>query len=95
MGFLQTSNDIDPKSIPDPPKRNEWNNVLLVPPWVMPIAFAAGTGLGDGAVNGVGFNDLGDLLLYREITAQDRDRFPQLCNIHDVWIVFNLREGER
>ena len=95
MGFLRTSESIDPKTIPDPPRRDEWNHVFLVPPWVMPIAFAAGTGLGEGAVNGVGLTDLGDLLLYREITGQDRYQFPHLYGIHDVWIVFKLGEGEK
>ena len=92
MGFLQISEGIDAKSIPAPPKRDEWNHVLTVRPWVMPIAFAAGNGIGEGSVNGIGFTDQGDLLLYREITNEDRERFPQLYGIRDVWIVFKLGE---
>ena len=95
MGFLQTSEGTGAKSLPAPPERDEWNYMPTIPPWVMPIAFAAGNGLGEGAVNGIGLTDLGDLLLYREVTEKDRYRFPQLHGIRDVWIVFSLGEIEK
>ena len=93
MAFLQTSKGIDPRSIPDPPPRDEWSHCVAVPSWVMPMTCAVGYGVGDEAVNGIGFTALGDLLLYRVITEQDRDQFAQLHGIREVWIVFKLGEG--
>ena len=60
-----------------------------VDPWVMPLAFSIGNGLGPiESVNGIGFDLEGDLLLYRKITSDDWDRFPQLMGISEVWITF-------
>ena len=61
------------------------------PQWIMPIAYAVGTGQGShDAINGIGIDDYGDLVLYRKIQPQDCERHPQLIGVDEVWITIQL-----
>ena len=55
--------------------------------WVIPMVSMIMTGIEGGeAINGIGFDVMGDLLLYRKVTKSDRERFPELEGIAEVWI---------
>ena len=76
-----------PATIPDEPKPGEWSVVWAVPNWVMPISWAVMNGQdGTSAINGIAFNEKGDLLLYRRLTERDWEKFPHLVGIREVWI---------
>ena len=65
----------------------------IVPYWVVPLAahvFATVTTI-EGS--GLTFTKEGTLLLYREISAADCDRFGPLQGIREVWIELKVPQG--
>lgn len=66
----------------------------MAPTWVMPIASLALSGYdGPEAGNGLSYDKDGDFLLYRRITAEDKESWPVLEGIDAVWI--SLRSDEQ
>ena len=82
-------------TVPLIPPAGVWESVLTIPPWVMPVSFWIGNGRDheQGAINGIDFNIFGDLILYRKILSVDRERYPELVGIEDIWLEFSPGEG--
>ena len=68
-----------------------WTRSQNIPSvYVVPLAARILKGTeGNIAVNGIGFDDIGDLLLYRKITPADVLAFPQLNDIVEIWITMD------
>jgi hypothetical protein len=96
MAYLKEVSSVEPSAIPDPPSGPvDWFSTICVPPWVMPMAFAIANGQDqERAINGIGFDKEGDLLLYRRFTTDDWERYPQLIGVKEAWIVFALEGVE-
>ena len=62
-----------------------------IPSWVKPLS--ASICLGGGvpeSVNGLGFTNDADLLLYRKLSKEDYARYPMLEGVSEVWIVYRM-----
>ena len=61
--------------------------LYTLPSWVLPTIsmILAGSG-GEVAVNEIGANETGDWVLRRKFTSRDRDIWPQLTQVNEVWI---------
>ena len=78
--------------VPQPPKDGMcYSGAVQVPTWIIPMTLAIMNGTGpDAAVNGIGLDDAGDLLLYRKVNKGDWDRLPELIGISEIWIAIEL-----
>lgn len=66
---------------------------ITSPEWLGKVARDIVGGVGqEEAVNGVGFDVMGDILLYRKITPNDRDRLPGLTGVDEIWITYAFGE---
>ena len=76
-----------PATITSTPKVDITTFLYVTPSWVIPIAhmILAGSG-GDKAENEVSGNSIGDWVLHRKFTANDKEIFPQLGLSDEVWI---------
>jgi hypothetical protein len=55
------------------------------------MTFNVGYGLGPiGVVNGISVDEDGDLVLYRKVCDQDREKYPDLGGVDEVWITMRL-----
>ena len=65
-----------------------------IPPWVQRAAVSiAYNGGSIGSFNGATIDIGGDLILYRRLADEDRDRF-NLPDVEEVWIQYKMRWEE-
>ena len=61
-----------------------------IPSWMLSVAYSVLAGKGEAdAVNGISYDALGDLVLYRKPTDTDRTNFSQLHGVESIWITFD------
>lgn len=77
-------------SIPQDPLRHPIS-IGFVPAWVVQISLEIlnGTG-GPDAVNHIGMDVMGDIVLYRKVTDEDRHNAPLLKNIEEIWVSYDF-----
>ena len=94
---LQTApSDRELAGFPVPAKpQGNWISTLNIPAWVRPLSNSISHGGGaPEAINGIGFSQTGDLLLYRKLSREDYDRFPLLEGVAEVWIDYEMKWEE-
>ena len=77
-------------SIPQDPLRTPIA-IGFVPACVIQVSMDILNGVGgEVAVNNIGLDVMGDMVLYRRLTDEDRHNFPLLKNVEEIWVSYEI-----